>query len=190
MPDVALTALACEDGAGPLAIAVSYEADAQNSAVADGVPLDCLGNKIPVDAGSYPAYQRFFVSNDALRCQGPGNDGDQALVDNVIDMQIQYGVACDPAGGGANLCSAPGEAGRVVRYLDAQAIHDAGVDLFNWVLAVRLCVTVASSDNVLDAKTQYVNCAGTKVDPPGGDTDRKMYRSFTTTIVLHNRLEG
>jgi type IV pilus assembly protein PilW len=190
-PDVALTALDCEEGDGPHAIAVSYEADAQNSAVSsDGVPLDCLGNEITAVGTTYPAYQRFFISNNSLRCQGPANNEDQALVDNVVDMQIQYGVACDPAAGGPNLCSDPEQAGRVVRYMDAQALRDEADDLFNWVLAVRLCVTVASADDVLDTSAQYVNCAGAKVDPPGGDTDRKMYRSFTTTIVLHNRLEG
>jgi type IV pilus assembly protein PilW len=199
-PDEALGALSCAEGDGPHAIAVSYEADAQNSAVnADGDPLDCLGNEVPESGGVRPAYQRFFVKEGGLHCLGPGNDASAALVDNVVNMQIQYGVGCDTTGlapacvdqGGV---TADKQGGRVVRYMDAAAIRDeAGGtpdNLFKWVLSVRLCVTVASADNVLDASTKYVNCSGDSVDPPGGDGDRRMYRSFTSTIVLHNRLEG
>lgn len=171
--------LECTEGEGPHSIAVSYEADAQNSAVsAAGVPLDCLGNDIPEDGGARPAYQRFFIDESALHCRGPGNDGSQALVDNVIDMRIQYGL-----GNSANPA-------RVVRYMDAAAIRDEDWDLFNWALSVRLCVTVASAGNVLDTATQYTDCNGDKADPPDGDDDRRMIRSFTTTITLPNRLEG
>jgi type IV pilus assembly protein PilW len=198
-PDAALGSLECAEGDGPHAIAVSYEADAQNSAVnAAGLPLDCLGNTVPDDGGARPAYQRFFVQEGALHCLGPGNAGSQALVDNVVDVKIEYGVGCDPSGA-APACvdqggvAAKDQGGRVVRYMDAAEIRDAvGTpdELFRWVMSVRLCVTVASTDNVLDAVTQYVNCEGNKVNPPGGSDDRRMYRSFTSTIVLHNRLEG
>ncbi|WP_374672951.1 PilW family protein [Ideonella sp.] len=190
-PSATLGTLDCSEGDGPHAIAVSYEADAQNSAVsAGGVPLDCLGNEIPDSGGVRPAYQRFYIQDGALHCRGPGNDSSAALVDNVIDMRIQYGVACTPAGVPVSPCSEPEQEGRVVRYMDAAAIRGADTRLFDWAVSVRLCVTVASADNVLDTTTQYTNCDGDKADAPDGDSDRRMIRSFTTTIMLPNRQEG
>lgn len=194
-PGADLAALDCSEGEGPHAIAVSYEADALNSAVsAAGVPLDCLGNDIPDSGGVRAAYQRFYIDEGALHCRGPGNDSSQALVDNVIDMRIQYGLGCDPTVDHAvNSRGCPDPAvdrGRVVRYMDAAAIRDADPALFDWALSVRLCVTVASADNVLDTASQYTDCNGDKADPPDGDDDRRMIRSFTTTITLPNRLEG
>lgn len=176
--EAVLQNLDCEAGDGPNAIAVNYEADAQNSAVsATNVPLDCLGNEIPATGAVYLAYQRFFIEDSALKCKGPVADvGAQALVDHVVDMQIRYGVA-----------GAAPDLHRVVRYMSASDMDQA---LFDQTLSVRVCVTIASEDNVLDASSQYVNCAGDKTDPPGGADDRHMYRSFTSTIVLPNRLEG
>lgn len=181
--DVGIGALTCAEGDGPHAIAVSYQADAQNSPVSGaGVPLDCLGNEVPDAGGVRLAYQRFFVDaeGETLRCQGPGNDDDQALVDNIVDMRIRYGVAG----------TAAGSMHRVVRYLDAAEIRDEDVNLFDRVVSVRVCVTIASETNVLDTSSQYTNCAGEQEDPPGGADDRRMYRSFTSTIVLPNRLEA
>lgn len=186
-PDQAMSGLTCgTDATQPDAIAVTYQADAQNSAVnSAGNPLDCIGNEVP-DAGGgvRMAYQRFFVNNGALECEGPDNAGAQALVDNVIDLRVTYGV-------GGNTAD-PFKKYRVVRYLDAAGIWtaDASGNLFDQVLSVRVCVTVASAANVLDAVTQYVDCEGNLVNPPGGDTDRRMFRSYNTTVVLNNRLEG
>jgi type IV pilus assembly protein PilW len=189
-PGADMDALGCTEGEGPHAIAVDYQADAQNSAVsAAGVPLDCLGNEVPDVGGVRRAYQRFFIDGDALHCRGPGNEESQALVDNVIDMRIQYGVACTPDGG-ISPCTAVEQQGRVVRYMDAEAIRDANPALFQWALSVRVCVTIASEGNVLDSATQYTDCNGDRSDPPDGDSDRRMIRSFTTTITLPNRLEG
>ncbi|WP_374562788.1 PilW family protein [Ideonella sp.] len=186
-PDQTMGGLTCgTDATQPDAIAVTYQADAQNSAVnSAGNPLDCIGNEVP-DPGSgvRMAYQRFFVSNGALECQGPGSADPQALVDNVIDLRVTYGVGGDP--------SDPFKRYRVVRYMDAAGIwtEDALGNLFDQVLSVRVCVTVASAADVLDAVTQYVDCEGNLVNPPGGDTDRRMFRSYNTTVVLNNRLEG
>lgn len=185
-PDQTMDGLTCgTDATQPDAIAVTYQADAQNSAVnSDGNPLDCIGNEVPDVGGVRMAYQRFFVSNGALECQGPGNLEPQALVDNVVDLRVTYGVGGDP--------NDPFKKYRVVRYLDAAGIwtEDASGNLFDQVLSVRVCVTVASAANVLDAVTQYVDCEGNLVNPPGGDTDRRMFRSYNTTVVLNNRLEG
>lgn len=176
---VAITALAC-DADGPDAIAVRYDADAANSALnAAGEPLDCLGNTVPAVAGVRSAYERFYVSNGSLYCYGPGANAGQALVDHVEDMVINYGI------GGA---LGSGTEHQVVRYLDAAGIR-AMVNsqaTFDQVLSVRVCLTVASDGNVLDAVAPYMDCSGTQVTP----TDKRMYRSYTTTVVLQNRLEA
>ena len=91
-----------------------------------------------------------------------------ALVENIQDLQIQYGVSND-------LSAAPA---KVAYY--AKAV-DAAMDS---VIAVRLCVLVASADEVMDEKTDYYNCQDTKVTPG----DKRMYRSFRSTVLLPNRL--
>ncbi len=184
-PDEDMGSLTCEaDANKPDAIAVTYQADAQNSAVnSDNNPLDCLGNEVPdVGGGVRMAYQRFFLNNGALECQGPGNDNPQALVDNVIDLRVTYGLGGDPLN--------PDKKYRVVRYLDAAGVYAdvGGVALFDQVLSVRICLTVASTSNVLDTVVEYVGCDGKSVKP--GSNDRRMFRSYTTTVVLNNRLEG
>lgn len=169
--NLGIGAIGCGEDNGSDAIAVHFQADAANSIMAGGQPLDCLGNGIDADAnGNWPAYSRFFVANGELHCRGPAVDQSQALVDNVATMQVRYGL-------GSAL-----EPNRVVRYANAS---DAGVD-FNNTVSVRICVVIKSTDEVMDEETSYLDCEGDSVTPP----DRAMYRAFTTTIVLQNRLEG
>ena len=178
---VAIGALTCKDTTGndnlKDSVAVSYEADASNSLQSGGTPLDCLGNSL-TQLGTAPntywvSYSRFYVatgagSRTALFCRGDGNPSGQALVENIEDLQIQYGVSND-------LTASPA---RVAYY--AKAV-DAAMDS---VIAVRLCVLVASADEVMDEKTDYYNCQDTKVTPG----DKRMYRSFRSTVLLPNRL--
>lgn len=166
--------LTCGAEAESDAIAVAYQADERNSVVgAGGAPLDCLGNGIPAVGGIWVAYSRFYVSGGQLMCRGPGADEGQALVENVETMQIRYGVGREPT------------PNQVVRYKDASDMSVDGVDFANTV-SVRLCVVISSASEVMDQETSYVGCDGSEVDPG----DKKMYRAFTSTIVLQNRLEG
>ena len=180
---VAIAALACEDSSDDDdlqdSIAVAYEADARNSVVSGGVPLDCLGNALTIVAGAnpyYQAYNRFYLDTPdgatrrALYCRGPGNNSAQALVENIEDMQIRYGVTnkfdVTPV--------------QVARYASASSLANN----FANVVSVRVCLVVASTNEVLDAPTSYVNCQQ-QVKAPA---DRRMYRAFTSTVVLQNRL--
>lgn len=166
--------LTCGADADSDAIAVAYQADERNSVVgAGGAPLDCLGNSIPTSGGIWVAYSRFYVSGGQLMCRGPGADEAQALVENVETMQIRYGVG-DLASGRSN---------QVVRYEDAS---DMTAQEFLDTVSVRLCVVISSASEVMDQETNYVGCDGDEVEPG----DKKMYRAFTSTIVLQNRLEG
>lgn len=166
--------LSCGADAESDAIAVAYQADERNSVVGSGgAPLDCLGNSIPLDAGIRVAYSRFYVSGGQLMCRGPGADEPAALVENVETMQITYGVGDN--GSGRN--------NQVVRYEEAS---DMTAQEFLDTVSVRVCVVISSAEAVMDQETSYVGCGGNSVNPG----DKKMYRAFTSTIVLQNRLEG
>lgn len=167
--------LACNT-TGSDAIAVAFEADGGNSIMSGSDPLDCLGNSITTaTAGNATyrfAYHRFYISNNSLFCLGPGNTSGQALVDNIQDMQITYGVS---DGNATNP--------RVVAYQTATAVNTAGT----WarVMSVRVCLVVRSGEPVLDAITSYQGCDpfGTATTP----TDRRIYRAFTSTFLIKNR---
>ena len=164
--------LACS-GLGSDAIAVAYEADNTHAIVNDiGQPLDCLGNGITIGGGFYVSYSRFFVNGNQLFCRGPGSDTPQALVENIVDMEVLYGVAS-----GA-------EPNHVAYYARAGNAGEMTNDDFNNVISARICLVVASENEVMDNITSYIDCQGNEDTP----TDKRMYRAFTSTMVLQNRM--
>ena len=164
---------------------VLYEADQDNTIATSGTtptPTDCLGNSVPSvtsnPLGNYNiAENRFFVSaNNSLSCRGNTAAGPQPLVDNVTQMQIWYGVATP--------FPATNQRGTVAtRYLRANQIGDMNNGHWDQVVSVRLCLVIQSRDPVLDAPAPFFNCEG--VSTP--TTDRRLYRAFTTTVVLLTR---
>lgn len=170
------------------AIAVAFEADDSNSIMGGSpkVPLDCIGNGLAELGTATPgkyflSYSRFYVASsgsggNALYCRGSsaGSTGGQALVENVHSMQVLYGLA---------------DAGKqeARRYLTAQQLADAAAS-YSDVVSVRLCVVVASSGNVLDAVTPYQGCDPFAALTTPSASDRRMYRAFTSTVVLQNRV--
>jgi len=195
-PSVAIGTLTCVSNTGvdtlTDSLAVAYEADTSNSVASGGVPLDCLGNALAytgvAPTGYYLNYSRFYLATSkvstrkALYCRGPGSASGQALVENVEDMQVLYGVT--------NTLAPLVPPAQVDAYVKASAFPyvnplAAGqmVTMAN-VISVRLCITVASTDEVLDEPTAYRNCQNTSVTP----TDRRIYRTFRSTVLLPNRL--
>lgn len=184
-----IDALTCPGaGAGGTgdSVALAYEVDTRNDVVggAGNTPLDCVGNGLTAITNNgntyYLSYSRFYLDTPtgstatALYCRGPGSDTPQALVENIIDMRLSYGVAAADAAD-ANR--------RVAYYAPAGSLTAAD---FNRVMAVKVCVVAASASEVMDIATPYRPC-----DPFGAEvtpTDRRMYRAFTTTIVMHNRM--
>lgn len=186
----------------PSSIAMAYEVDVGNAVMAGGVPTDCLGNGVPPIAVPAPnnsanglpytyyvAFNRFYlaqpagVARKALYCLGNGAPGAQALVENVENMLIQYGVTTNPA-------AVPVQAGY---YAPAAAFNPAAAPLtpaYNGVVSVRLCVLVGSADAVADkdpntgAWPPYRDCDGTQK----ANLDGRLYRAFTSTVVLQNKL--
>jgi type IV pilus assembly protein PilW len=189
---VAIDALRCSAAraGAPDALALVFEADVSNSVLSSaGVPLDCLGNSLAtIDPGSgypvyYLAYSRFYVATsdasprDALFCRGAGAAGGQALVENIANLQFTYGVA------------GPSDTQQVVKYVAAPPLVGPAAADWPLVRAVRVCVVVASADEVMDTPTPYYGCdlaRETRMTP----ADRRLYRAFTTTVVLNNRRQA
>jgi type IV pilus assembly protein PilW len=170
--DPAIDVLACS-GAGEDSIAVVFEADERTAIQSGGNFLDCLGNSIPVDGlGRFLSYSRFYVSNGQLYCRGPGNNAGQALVENIQEMKIWYGVA------------SAGAANQVAYYSRAGNAGEMNNDDFNRTVSARICLVATTENEVLDNATSYTDCEGNDVMPD----DRRLYRAFTQTIVLQNRM--
>jgi type IV pilus assembly protein PilW len=188
---------------GADAIAVVYEADPNNTYADGALPTDCIGHSIlPVFgvADLFVASNKFYINTDTtnnitgLYCQGNGRDspvrtanddaipstvGAQMIVENIFDMQIKYGVA-DVTGAG----SKPSK--DAIAYLDAADINNlSGTDKWNRVVSVRICVEVRSTAAVSSSEqAKYLNCNGDVVANSTG----KLVRTFSTTVVLHNRI--
>jgi type IV pilus assembly protein PilW len=168
--DALTTALNCAS-TGADAVGIVYQADASN-AVMVGTPLtpsDCLGQALAPTGGIYLADNRFYVSAGSLFCQGSGNRSNaRALVENIHDLQVSYGIG----GTGAT-------AKQVAYYANANAALE-----WDKVLTVRLCVVVKSAEPVANGGVAYRDCSFTEQTP----ADRHLYRAFTSTVVLHNRV--
>ncbi len=147
-------------------------------------PLDCLGNSFAKthDEATGDDYwlndSKFYVAGGSLYCHGPGNAAGAAIAQNVEALRVTYGMAAAPAG-------APG-AGQIIYY---DAAPPAGSPLWANVVSVKLCVQVRSAAKVIDKAAAptlgtWIDCASAQQ----ASIDGYMRRTFTTTIVLQNKL--
>ena len=147
-------------------------------------PLDCIGDTFPRthDAAVGDDYwlddSKFYVAGDSLYCHGPGNKAGAALVQNVETLQVRYGIAAAAPG-------SPG-AGQVAYY---DVAPPPGSALWAKVVAVSLCLQVRSAMRVLDEASAatlggWIDCRNAQ----RVSRDGYLRRSFTTTVVLQNRL--
>jgi type IV pilus assembly protein PilW len=113
-----------------------------------------------------------------------------SLVNNIQDMQILYGL--DKAGGHP-VTYEDGTTGtkykRVATYLKAATVGTPTSGNWDRVVSIRVCIVVRSEEEVLDSITPYRGCNANTANPTEVKTppDRRIYRAFTTTIVLNNR---
>ena len=180
------------DTSTPDTLEVAFESSVLPAKASNGIlgssgrpePLDCLGNTFPKthDDATGDDYwlndSKFYVSGGSLYCHGPGNAAGAALVQNVETLQVTYGMANAPAG-------VPG-AGQVAYY---DVAPHPGSALWTNVVSVNLCVQVRSAAKVLDKASAAT--LGTWIDCRSAQrtsTDGYMRRTFTTTIVLQNKL--
>lgn len=204
-PSVGLTNLACNGGNGPDAIMVAYEASPRSTLPTNGNPndpTDCLGQaitgRLPSEAntgGTYAlAENTFYVANDTLMCAGSGraDRAPQPLVNNVVDLQILYGVAGVPVA--APNTTVPAEPYfEPAQYLTAAQVEQLAVfpvgtlpaERGRWtrVVSVRMCLTLRTAGNVYNTPTAYTGCDGQQVMP----ADKRAYRVVTINSALKNR---
>lgn len=180
--------------AGKPSIEIVYEADLTNTVPTDAqppavgdVPSDCMGNRLTISAGSYFAFNRYYLKSGTagrseLHCASAAKDTTnqkipgQPLVDNVEDIKFWYGVAdaVNPR--------------QIVRYLTAGAVTAAGVTTWERVVSVKICLLVQSSEPVLDSELtttpKYLDCDLVEQNLPG----RYLRRAYFTTTTLRNKM--
>jgi type IV pilus assembly protein PilW len=140
------------------------------------ITRDCTGGA--VGAGALPANvvtNTFNVAGGSLQCTG-GVGGTQALVSDVEDLQVLYGIDTTGDQAADQYVATPG----------------------NWsqVVTARVCVQLRSANNGLVAAAQrYMNCAGAMGTVTGAAAftnaaDRRLHRTFVATYNLRNRING
>ena len=146
-------------------------------------PFDCLGNSFaktpdPDEGDYYLSDSKFYVAAGSLFCHGPGNAAGAALAQNIENLHVTYGMSGAAAGQSG---------GDQVAYYDAAP--PIGAPAWANVVAIRLCVQARSAAKVLDADAMaaigaYVDCG----DVRRSSSDGVLRRTFSTTVVLQNRL--
>lgn len=187
--DVSSVACNAAGAAGKPSIEIVYEADLTNTepTAAPIVPSDCMGNRLTISAGSYFAFNRYYLKSGAtgrseLHCASAARDATnqkipgQPLVDNVEDMKFWYGIAdaVNPR--------------QIVRYLTADNVTAAGGNAWDRVVSVKICLLVQSSEPVLDSELtttpKYLDCDLVEQNLPG----RYLRRAYFTTTTLRNKM--
>ncbi len=193
-PDLSLTL--CNGGAGPQAMSIAYEADASNTiALAPNQPSDCLGQPLAAQASPfggvfYVAENRFYIDNNGadpqLVCDGNGGPGfgnPQALISNVEDFQVLYGISDT----GVTQFGNTEFNGRTERYMTADQVDvqfpaEGVMTRWSRVSSVRVCLLMRTDDNVTDEPTPYVDCLGNVVNSP----DRRLRFAVSSTVNVRN----
>ena len=94
------------------------------------------------------------------------------LISNVVELKLSYGVDSDSSGSRDNAAN---------YYVNAASVPAAD---WNKIVSVRLSVVIRSeADHLTDTIVPYT-IDGTSVTP----IDHRLYKVFTTTIALRNRL--
>lgn len=174
---------------------VRYETDTDMSPATTDTPArpkDCIGDGILAESGTpagqvqFIAESRFYISTSntipSLYCMGKDpspttSATGQPLVENVSEMHLWFGIATtDPNSKKLQ---------QIQRYVTATDVGALPGQIANWsqVKAIRICLVVRSDDEVLPSTTAYRNCANASITP----SDRRIYRAFTSTVVLNNR---
>lgn len=148
----------------------------------DGVigDRDC-GVGTPVSAADITAGNNIIQShfnldtaNAQLRCDGtiaaaPAAPGappsGQAVLDDIEDLQILYGIDTTGDQSANQYVAAPAD--------------------WNQVVTARVCVLVRSEKTNIVSAGNYMNCNGASVAVPA---DRRLRRAFTETFNLRNRV--
>ncbi|HEC19712.1 MAG TPA: prepilin-type N-terminal cleavage/methylation domain-containing protein, partial [Gammaproteobacteria bacterium] len=156
------------DGGGNVSdiVTIQYQSDAPSN-------RDCQGAVI---ADGSLIINQYSINNGELRCLGSGNPTRPlTLVENIDNLQVLYGIDSD-IDGSANLYVTATE-------VDAGIIN-AGTPDWDRVVSLRLALLVASDTSTNSASKDF-----TLLDAPTiTKDDGRIYRVFTATIPLRNRI--
>lgn len=184
-------ALRCQptSGARQAALAVRFEADADNSWTgAQGRPTDCRGTQIlPRDSalGSYTLVEnRYFIRSHpttgqpTLYCAGNGGAGfaSQPLFENVEEFVIEWSLP--EAGQSANL----------PRWMSSDALDRAlQEDPGRWSrpAMARLCLLLRSAPGAAEHALPHRGCDGEE-RWAADRAQRRLRQAFTATLRLPN----
>lgn len=175
--------------AAPDAMTIQFYAGREELNGGVWVTRDCTGGPVPFVPTGAVITNVFEVAADAsslatgtgLRCTGSVG-GPQALVADVEDMQVIYGIDTTiPVDQVAD------------RYVEAPTAAQ-----WPLVVAARVCVLLQSTNNGLTVAPQrYLNCAGALGTATGAAAftnavagDLRLHRSFVATYNLRNRING
>lgn len=199
---VAFDSLACKTD-GEAAFAIRYEADTintfQTGTGAAARPTNCsfqsISNATQSDADAtknyYLADNRYYIKEDSenggrktLFCRGmngASHTDETALVANVEDMVITYAIR------GPEVDGKPSQ--QIVGYVSAND-NKLGTTKKNWqdrVIGINICLLMSTQNTVsADGGTKkYKDCTGAEQT----SSDRKLRRSYTTTIMFRNLLK-
>ncbi len=133
---------------------------------------DCLGTVV-APPGTLITNLYTINNNGDLVCRGNTANLTQTLVENVVNMQALYGVDTN-ADGSAN------------RYLRADQVTALPGNPWLQVVSLRLALLVASESAVGPAPQPPLTLLDAA--PDFAPADNRLYRIFTTTIPLRNRI--
>ncbi|WP_432723127.1 PilW family protein [Jeongeupia wiesaeckerbachi] len=164
-------------------ITVKFTADGTNQINCDGGSAAAGATTLAISTSSSKLQ---CGSTDWLATTGTGSGTE------VADFKLRYGiddtdaVPATPAdfGCGANVGSGKKERDCIAnRYVDTLP---GGVTAAQ-IVAIKACLVLRSenTDSSIVKPTTVTDCAGQPI--VGSDNDRKLYRTFRTTIVLRNR---
>lgn len=199
------------DTGQPDSIAISYETDRFNTV--GTAATDCLGNALGlITATAVPTFvtlgtsttvitspsvvsytvadNRFYIGTSttilspSLYCKGNGGGSPQPLVENIEDMQFEYGMM-SPSTPAASATMAPVKGYLAVNEFSSNMPSLSDADRWAKVIAVRICVVARSANAVVSdaSSAKYRDCKDTLVSAP----DLRLRRAYATTVVLRNR---
>lgn len=197
----------CKNAVGPDALLVSYVVDTDNAnsaSVGGGMsPLDCAGQAV-ANANSVVENRYYLASNAAtgrqeLYCVGNGGsvpgtalNAGRAIVDNVVDMKINYGYdgdgnqSVDGFFTAASVANLPPPADIDSAVASASGGNPAA-QLWAKVVSVKICMVIRSSnDGLATTPMQYRDCSDALVTA----TDKRLYSKFSTVVALRGRISG
>lgn len=200
--------LTCGSDTSSFSLALTYEADAYSpSKTNTGKAADCLGNAIGTQSftilgtGTFATSttvlsvvdNRYFVQNGSLKCVGNASlsAGPQALVENVVSMELTLGLGTPTATSSATVTGrltptqiGPVKVGESESNVASSLAGLSMIERWNLVRTVKICLVIQSERAVLSEDAYYHDCSGSVQSTVG----RKLRRAFTTTVILRNRI--